>query len=55
MKYLIEIYNWFQPYIEGLFWSGLFILAIILLTSLYIDVDHFITSLYGGDDDGIRN
>ena len=55
MNYLIEIYNWFQPYIDGLFWSGLFILAIIVGTSVYMDVDHFITSLYGGDDDGIRD
>jgi hypothetical protein len=51
MSYLIDIYNWFFVHIQNFIWAGVAIIGIVIVCSTYIDVDHYLTSIYGKDYD----
>ena len=50
MKYLIEMYRWFSADIGTFTWVGIAIVVIVIVVSLYNDAEHYITSLYNGED-----
>lgn len=55
MELLINMYYWFEPYLFRYIVSGLIILGLVLVSSLFLDVEHYIASLYGGNESDSRN
>lgn len=55
MELLISMYYWFEPYLFGYIMSAAIILTTVLVSSVFLDVEHYITTLYGGNESGFGN